>query len=116
MPLLPTCRRSVPTTVASPRAAPHPRHRAGSWVISWSATSTYRNVLPGWPGGRPGPRPVLRRNDFGAGLASPSDDGGLPEFFDVIPSRASSASIRANAWASASFNWAFSTANSSYDS
>ena len=39
-------------------------------------------VAPGWPFGRPGLRPVFFRSDFGAGLASPSDDGGLLEFFE----------------------------------
>ena len=56
-------------------------------------------MVPGWPFGRPGPRPDLWRNDFGAGLANPSDDGGLPEFFDVIASRASNSAIRARACA-----------------
>ena len=37
-------------------------------------------VAPGWPFGRPGLRPDLPRSDFGAGFASPSDDGGLLEF------------------------------------
>jgi len=37
------------------------------------------------------------RNDFGAGLANPSDDGGFPEFRDDIPNRASSSAIRSSA-------------------
>jgi hypothetical protein len=41
-------------------------------------------VAPGWPLGRPGLRPVFFRSDFGAGLPSPSDDGGLLEFFDSL--------------------------------
>jgi hypothetical protein len=43
----------------------------------WSVSSV---VTPGWPFGRPGFRPDFPRSDFGAGFASPSDDGGLPEF------------------------------------
>jgi hypothetical protein len=39
-------------------------------------------VVPGCPLGRPGRRPVFFRNDLGAGLPSPSEDGGLDEFFD----------------------------------
>jgi hypothetical protein len=42
-------------------------------------------VAPGCPLGRPGLRPVFFRNDFGAGLPSPSDDGGLLEFFEFCP-------------------------------
>jgi hypothetical protein len=34
------------------------------------------------------------RNDFGAGLANPSELGGFDEFFDVCPSRASSSATR----------------------
>jgi hypothetical protein len=45
-------------------------------------------VTPGWPFGRPGLRPVFFRNDPGAGLASPSDDGGLLEFLEFCPARA----------------------------
>jgi hypothetical protein len=39
-------------------------------------------VAPGCPLGRPGLRPVFFRSDFGAGLPSPSDDGGREEFFE----------------------------------
>ena len=45
-------------------------------------------VAPGWPFGRPGLRPVFFRSDLGAGLASPSDDGGLLEFFEFCFTRA----------------------------
>ncbi len=44
-------------------------------------------VAPGCPLGRPGRRPVFFRNDLGAGLPSPSEDGGLDEF---CPARAAS--------------------------
>ncbi len=33
-------------------------------------------------------RPLLARSDFGAGFASPSDDGGLEEFSEFCRSRA----------------------------
>lgn len=53
---------------------------------------------------------------------SPSELGGLLEFFDVIPNRASSSPIRTTAAVSPSRNWpfsalnpAFSTSNSSYE-
>ena len=45
-------------------------------------------VTPGCPLGRPGLRPVFFRSDCGAGLPSPSDDGGLPEFFEFCLTRA----------------------------
>jgi hypothetical protein len=41
-------------------------------------------VTPGCPLGRPGLRPVFFRSDFGTGLPSPSEDGGLEEFFDSL--------------------------------
>jgi hypothetical protein len=41
-------------------------------------------VEPGWPFGRPGLRHVVFRSDFGAGLPSPSCDGGALEFFDSL--------------------------------
>jgi hypothetical protein len=37
------------------------------------------------PFGRSDPRPVFFRSDFVAGLLSPSDDGGLLEFFSAPP-------------------------------
>ena len=47
-------------------------------------------VAPGCPFGRPGLRPVFFRSDLGAGLPSPSEDGGLEEFFEFWPARAAS--------------------------
>ena len=44
----------------------------------------------------PGLRPVFFRSDFGAGLASPSDDGGLEEFREFWPSRARSSATSAD--------------------
>jgi len=72
-------------------------------------------VNPTCPIGRPGPLPDLVRNDFGAGFANPSELGGLLEFFDDIPNRAESSSIRANATANAALNSAFSATNCSYE-
>ncbi|HBW18950.1 MAG TPA: hypothetical protein DEH11_08025, partial [Actinobacteria bacterium] len=42
----------------------------------------------------PGLRPLFLRSDRGAGLASPSLDGGLEEFREFCFSRASSSAIR----------------------
>src|SRR6266487_435971 len=50
-------------------------------------------VAPGCPFGRPGLRPVFFRSDFGAGLPSPSDEGGLEEFFEFCLTRAASSAI-----------------------
>jgi hypothetical protein len=47
---------------------------------------TWASVWPRCPFCPPGLRPLLPRNDFGAGLASPSDDGGLEEFEEFLPS------------------------------
>lgn len=63
-----------------------------------------------------GPRPDVFRSGFGSGVPSPSEDGGVPELFDVIPSRTSSSAIRARACASNAFNFAFSAISSSYES
>jgi hypothetical protein len=68
-----TCRRSTAVTGALFRDFPQQPHRAGrcrTFLSGWSDSSI---VAPGWPFGRPGPRPDLPRSDFGAGLASPSD-------------------------------------------
>jgi hypothetical protein len=40
-----------------------------------------------------GREPDFPRSDFGAGLANPSHDGGLPEFFDVILLQAAGDSV-----------------------
>jgi hypothetical protein len=81
----------------------------------WSGFSTRSNVNPACPLGRPGPRPDLARNDLGAGLASPSELGGSPEFLDDTANRASSSPIRVKASARAALNSAFSVTNCSYD-
>ena len=76
-----TCRRSIPTSGASARLAPHPLHGPGSCRIRSFGCSTSANVDPGCPGCPPGLRPLLRRSDFGAGLVNgESDDGGFDEF------------------------------------
>ena len=61
-----------------------------------SGRSVISSVAPGCPFGRPGLRPVFFRSDFGAGLASPSDDGGLEEFREFWPSRARSSAASAD--------------------
>jgi hypothetical protein len=83
-----TWRRSVPVTGAPDRPFPHPAQRPGSWVATASGRLVISRVAPGWPFGRPGFRPLLVRSDLGAGLAGPSDDGGLEEFRGFWPSRA----------------------------
>ena len=42
----------------------------------------------------PGLRPEARRNDFGAGLASPPLLGGFQEFLEFLPSRVSNSATR----------------------
>jgi hypothetical protein len=90
------------------QALPAPAHAPGSCVITASGRSVICMVVPGWPFGRPGLRLDLPRSDRGAGLASPSEDGGFDEFRGFWASRARSASISAR---SAS-TWARSTTTS----
>jgi hypothetical protein len=59
---------------------PAPAARAGSWVTTAAGRPVISSVAPGWPFGRPGFRPLLLRSDLGAGLASPSLEGGFDEF------------------------------------
>jgi hypothetical protein len=81
-----TCRRCIPTSGASARSAPQPVHGPGSCRSRSSGLSTSANVDPGCPGCPPGLRPLLRRSDFGAGLANgESDDGGFDEFREFCP-------------------------------
>jgi hypothetical protein len=65
--------QGLPTAAALRRPVPHPLVR----VIAELHRGT------GLAFGRPGLRPVFSRRDFGGGLASPSDDGGLDEFRDA---------------------------------
>src|SRR5206468_1806522 len=73
---------------ASARLAPHPTHGPGSCRTRVFGLSISANVEPGWPGCPPGLRPLLRRNDVGAGLTNgESNDGGLEELVESIPNR-----------------------------
>ena len=66
---------------------PHPEHEPGSCRSVSSGWSTSASVEPGCPGWPPGLRPLLRRNDFGAGLVNgESVDGGFDEFCEFCPS------------------------------
>ena len=86
-----TCRRaSIPATGAPFRDFPQHRHCDGRYPAFLSGWSVSRIVAPGCPFGRPGFRPDLPRSDFGAGFASPSDDGGLEEFREFAFTRAAS--------------------------
>jgi hypothetical protein len=92
-----TWRRSTPVTGRPARPAPQRPQQAGSCQISRSGRATCVNVVPLCPSCPPGRRPLFFRNDRGAGLASPSLDGGLEEFRGVCLSRASSSAIRSSA-------------------
>jgi hypothetical protein len=85
-----TCRRTVAVTGAPNSPLPQPAHRPGSWLTTSSGRPVISSVAPGCPFGRPGLRPDLPRSDRGAGLASPSPDGGIDEFRGFLPSRARS--------------------------
>ncbi len=111
-----TCRRSIRGTGASRRSVPQPAHspcvRCG---ISGSGTFARSRVAPGCPFSRPGPRPERPRGDFGPGSAGSSDDGGLEEFREFCPSRASRSVIRVHAAASSARSSTTSAASSSYE-
>ena len=92
-----TWRRSTPVTGRPARTAPHPPQRAGSCRTSRSGLATCASVRPSCPSCPPGVRPLFLRSDRGAGLPSPSLDGGFEEFRDVFFSRASSSAIRSRA-------------------
>src|SRR5580693_832079 len=72
-----TCRRSTAVTGAFFRDFPQHEQRFGRCSTFLPGCPDSSIVAPGWPFGRPGLRPDLPRSDFGAGLAGPSDDGGL---------------------------------------
>jgi hypothetical protein len=110
-----TCRRITATSVAPVRPSPHPPQRSGTCRTTTSGSATCSSVVPGCPAGRPGPRPDLPRNERGAGLTRPSDDGGFDGFFDDIPSRASSSAIRASACSNRAANCRFNASSCSYD-
>ena len=79
-----TCLRSTAVTGAFFRDFPQQEHLAGRCFTVLSGCSVSSIVAPGWPFGLPGLRPDFPRSDFGAGLASPSDDGGLLEFREFV--------------------------------
>jgi hypothetical protein len=83
-----TCRRTAPVSRAPDRAAAHREQHDGSCRTTRSGWSLSRIVAPGRPFGRPGFRPDFPRRDFGAGFASPSDDGGPELFFEFYPALA----------------------------
>ena len=67
------------------RTDPHPPHATGKCATDSSATGTCINALPAAPGCLPALRPPRPRIDVGGGLASPSEEGGLDEFFEFNP-------------------------------
>src|SRR5271165_908435 len=79
-----TCRRSTAVTGAFFRDFPQQAHFAGRCRTFLPGFSDSSIVAPGWPFGLPGLRPDLPRTDFGAGLAGPSDDGGLLELREFV--------------------------------
>ena len=79
-------RRSTPLTGRPARAAPHLPQPPGSCHTSRSGLATCVGVCPLCPSCPPGRRPLFFRNDRGAGLASPSLDGGPEEFRGVCRS------------------------------
>jgi len=85
-----TCRRTVVVTGPPNSPFPQPAHRPGSWLTTSSGRPVISSVAPGCPFGRPGLRPDLPRSARGAGVASPSPDGGIDEFRGFLPSRARS--------------------------
>jgi hypothetical protein len=97
-----TWRRSTPVTGRPASPAPHRPQQPGSWRTSRSGRATCASVIPVCPSCPPGLRPLRFRSDRGrgAGLPSPSLDGGLEEFRGFCRNRASSAAIRSRACAS----------------
>ena len=103
-----TWRRFTAVTGRSASPVPHRPQQAGSWRISRSGLAACFSVAPLCPSCPPGLRPLRLRSDrgLGAGLASPSLDGGLEEFRGFWFSRASSPAIRPRAPASSVRAWA----------
>src|SRR3954452_24201589 len=102
-------------STAPARLSPHPPHTSGTCRTTTSGSVTRSRVTPSCPFGRPGPRPERPRNDFGAGLARPSDEGGFDEFDDDCFNRASRSAIRAKDCSNRAVNSATFATNSSYD-
>ena len=105
-----TCRRSTAVTGALFRAFPQRAHFAGRCRTFLPGFSDSSIVAPGWPFGLPGLRPDLPRSDFGAGLAGPSDDGGLLELREFAFTWAARSATCDCSSASASRSTAFSAA------
>jgi hypothetical protein len=92
-----TCRRMIPAGGPSAVSVlPQPAQAPGSWTTTSSGTATCRSVRPSRPGCPPGLRPDRLRSDFGAGLSSPSADGGLEEFREEAASCRFSSAISAS--------------------
>jgi len=92
-----TCRRII--LVGGPSAGsalPQPAQAPGSCTTTSSGRSTCRSVRPWCPGCPPGSRPDRPRSDLGAGLSSPSLDGGFDEFREEEASCRSSSAMRAS--------------------
>ncbi len=89
-----TCRQAAPTTGASSRPSPHPRHAGGTCSTTSSGSATCARCRPAAPGCLSGRRPDTRRT--GGGLAYPSEDGGFEELRGVASSRATSSTILAS--------------------
>src|SRR5680860_1197682 len=90
-----TCRACSPTTGASDRSPPHPAHAPGTWTATSSGTWRGSSRNPCSPVCLPGFRPDARRSDRGGGLTNASELGGLDEFCEFFPSRASNSVTRA---------------------
>lgn len=87
-----TCRRVAPTSSRARASAPQPPQQRGSWRMTSSGSDTCSMVRPrrpAWP-------PRFFRNDFGAGLANSSEDGGFEEFREFVVICSSSSAIRAS--------------------
>jgi hypothetical protein len=92
-----TCRRMTRTGgTAAASCAPQPAQAPGSCTTTSSGRSTCRNVRPSRPGCPPGRRPDRPRSDFGAGLSSPSADGGWEELREEAANCRSNSAIRAS--------------------
>ena len=92
-----TCRCSRPTSGAPTRSSPQPRQQPGSCAMTSSGTATGANVEPGCPSCPPGLRAPRRRSERGAGLANPSELGGLEELREFCPSWRRNSAISAAA-------------------
>ncbi len=114
-----TCRRITPARSVRCRPVPHPEHTDGAWSKMVSGFSTRDRFAPGC---LPCLRPDLPRSDLGAGLPNRSEDGGIEELPEFVPSRrlsaatsARSAVISSRARASSTACAATSAAGSPYD-